>query len=164
MKIRPFCPQKATSKLIVAFLFCLLALALAVGCAGSYGRVTFDDNVTDAFQADQLPSDLKFYYYGVGNRHYAIVGLEPRWELQSRIWRDIDPQSEKFKEAVKYIWEVEQRPPYNARGSQIFDPEGNKIGMYFSGLYVTVKFGPDNQIQVMPDTANQEGFLEERAF
>ena len=162
MKFGPMCPKKAISKPFIVFLLCLSAYLL-VGCAGTYGRVTFDDNVTDAFKTYQLPYDLKFYYYGVGNRHYAIVGLESKWELQSRIWRDIDPQTEKFKEAVKYIWEIENRPPYIARGSHIFDTEGNTVGVYFSGLYATVKFGPENQIQVMPDTVHHEGFLEERA-
>ena len=71
---------------------------------------------------------------------------------------------EKFKEAVKYIWEIERQPPYLARGSHIFDTEGNKAGVYYAGLYVTVKFGPDNQIQVMPDTVHSEGFLEERVY
>ena len=162
MKSRPFCPKKAASKPFIAFLFGLLAFALAAGCTGSYGRVAFDDNVTDAFEASRVSSDFKFYYYGVNNRHYAIVGLDPKWELQSRLWSEIDPQTEKFKEAVKHMWEIERYPPYLARGSNIFDNEGNKIGVYYSSLYVTVKFGSDNQIQVMPDTVHSEGLLEER--
>ena len=162
MKSAPFCPKRAISNPVIVFLFGLLVFALAAGCTGSYGRVAFDDNVTDAFEAGQVSSDLKFYYYGVNKRHYAIVGLDPKWELRSRIWSDIDPQTEKFKEAVKYIWEIERYPPYLARGSNIFDNEGNKIGVYYSSLYVTVKFGSDNQIQVMPDTVHSEGFFEER--
>ena len=163
MRIRPFYPKKVTSELFIAFLFGLLVFALAAGCAGSYGRVTSEDNVTNSFRTHQLPSDFNYYYYGIGNRHYALVGLDSKWELKSRIWREIDPQSEKFKEAVKYIWEIERQPPYLARGSHIFDTEGNKAGVYYAGLDVTVKFGPDNQIQVMPATVHQEGFLEERA-
>lgn len=162
MRKRPFNPKQFISKPFVAFLFGLSAFALAAGCAGSYGRVTFDDNVTDAFKAGRVPSDFKFYYYGVNNRHYAIVGLDPKWELRSRIWRPIDPQTEEFRKAVKNIWEIEHQAPYYARGSNIFDNEGNKIGVYYSSLYVTVKFGSDNQIQVMPDTVRDEGFLEER--
>jgi len=162
MKISAYYPKKVASKPFIALLFGLLAFALATGCAGSYGRVAFDDNVTDAFKTGQVPSDFKFYYYGVNNRHYAIVGLDPKWELQSRIWSEIDPQSEKFKEAVKFMWEIENYPPYNVRGSHIFDIEGKKIGVYYSCLYATVKFGSDNQIQVMPDTVHSEGFFEER--
>ena len=164
MKSGPFCPEKVNSKPFIAFLFGLLAFALAAGCGGSYGRAAFDDNVTDAFKTYRVSSDFKFYYYGVNNRHYALVGLDPKWELQSRIWSEIDPQTEKFKEAVKSMWETERYPPYSARGSHIFDNEGNKIGVYYSSLYVTVKFGSDNQIQVMPDSVSNEGFFEERAF
>jgi hypothetical protein len=162
VKNRPFCPKKTTSKPFIAFLSGLLAFVLAAGCAGSYGRFAFDENVTDAFKTYQVPPDLKFYYYGVNNRHYAIVGLDPKWELRSRIWRPIDPQTEEFKKAVRYIWEIEIRPPYYPRGSNIFDNEGNKVGVYYSSLYATVKFGPDNQIQVMPDSGFHEGFREER--
>ena len=100
MRIRPFYLKKVTSKPFIAFLFGLMVFALTVGCAGSYGRVTFDDNVTDAFRTHQLPSDYNYYYYGIGNRHYALVGLDPKWELKSRIWREIDPQSETGLPAV----------------------------------------------------------------
>lgn len=162
MKIKAPFPKKAASKPFIALLFGLLAFVMVAGCGGSYGRVTFDDNVTNAFKTDRVPSDYKFYYYGLNNRHYAILGLDPKWELQSRIWREIDPQSEKFKEAVKYMWEIERYPPYNVRGSHIFDNQGNKIGVYYSGLYASVKFGSDNQIQVIPDTVHSEGFFEER--
>ena len=162
MKSRPFCPKKAASKPVIVLLFSLLVFALAVGCAGSYGRTAFNDNVTDAFKTNRVPSDFKYYYYGVNNRHYAIVGLDPGWELRSRIWRQIDPQTEKFQEAVKYMWEIENKPPYQARGSHIIDSQGNKVGVYYSSLYATVKFGPDNQIQIMTDTVFNEEFLEEK--
>ena len=162
MKFRSFCPQNGTSISFIAFLYGLVAFALVTGCAGSYGRVAFDENVTDAFKTGQVSSEFKFYYYGLNNRHYAIVGLDPGWELQSRIWSEIDPQSEKFKKALANMWEIENYPPYNVRGSNIFDNEGKKIGVYYSCLYATVKFGSDNQIQVMPDTVRSEGFFEER--
>ena len=162
MKISAFYPKKNASKSFIAFLYGLLVCALAAGCARSYGRVAFDDNVSDAFKTGRVPSDFNFYYYGVNNRHYAIVGLEPKWVLKSRIWSEIDPQSEKFKKAVEYMWEIENYPPYNVRGSNIFDNEGKKIGVYYSCLYATVKFGADNQIKVMPDTVYSEGFFEER--
>ena len=162
MKLRTFYSPNADSLSFIAFVYALVVFALAAGCAGSYGRVAFDDKVTDAFKTGQIPSDFKFYYYGLNNRHYAIVGLDPKWELRSRIWSEIDPQSEKFKEAVAYMWEIEGYPPYNVRGSNIFDNEGKKIGVYYSCLYATVKFGSENQIQVMPDKVYHEGFLEER--
>lgn len=164
MRKRPFSLNQVISKPFITFLFGLLAFALAAGCTGSYGRVAFDENVADAFKTFQVPADYKYYYYGVNNRHYAILGLDPKWKLQSRIWRQIDPQTEKFKEAVKYMWEIENYPPYYVRGSYIFDNEGNKVGVYYSSFYATVKFGSDNRIEVIPDTVHHEGFREERPF
>ena len=158
---RPFYPKQAISKPLF-FLFGVLVLALTAGCAGSYGRIAFDKGVTDAFKTFQVPPDYKFYYYGVNNRHYALLGLDPKWKLQSRIWTQIDPQTEKFKKAVRYMWEIENYFPYYPRGSYILDNEGNKVGVYYSALYATVKFGPDNHIEVIPDTVDHEGLREER--
>ncbi len=161
MKIRPLCSPKTPVKLFFVFGPGLLALVLTAGCSGSYGRVTFDDGVTAAFKTHQVPSDLKYYYYGLYNRHYALVGLDPKFELQTRIWRPIDPQSERFKEAVRNAWEIEHYAPYYARGSRILDLNGNQVGVYYSSFYVSVKFGSDNQIRVMPDSVDHEGFLRE---
>lgn len=154
MNINFFYPQKTTGLTCSAFGLCLLALALMVGCSGNYGRVAWDAEVTKAFKNNQVQPDYKYYYYGDISRYYAIVGLDPKWELRSRIWQKLEPDTEKFNEATFWIWDNPYYYPHDPRGAHILDSSGNKVGVYYSSLiYVTIKFEPNNQVRVMPDTA-----------
>jgi len=131
----------------------LLAAVLIVGCSGDFGRIRWDADVTQAFENSQVPLDLNFYYYGVGMQTYAIVGLDPKWELNSSMWRKLEADTEKFKVVKSRIWYNDLTLPHEPQGAVILDPDGAKAGVYFSSLpFVSIKFKPENRIMVMLDT------------
>jgi hypothetical protein len=83
---------------------------------------------------------------------YAIVGLDPKLEMQSRIWRKLARDTEDFKVAISRIWYNDYQLPEEPRGAVIMNPDGEKVGVYFSSLHIVViKFEPGNQVMVMPD-------------
>ena len=127
----------------------IFVLALITGCAGTYGSLKRDAEVQQAFEANQVPMDYKYYYYG-DSEPYAIFGIEPKYEMNSRAWREATPDTEDFKEMVRWIWEDYG---YYKFGANILDPQGKKVGIYYSAIRETaVKFVNDNQIMVMPHT------------
>jgi len=133
--------------------FGLLILVLFAGCAQNYGRIHWDAAVTDAFKTAKVDPNYRYYYYGVGMQTYAIVGLEPKWEINSKMWRQLQADSQEFKVIASRIWADTFYAPYRARGGNIMDPNGEKVGIYYSTLsYPTVKFEPDNQVTVILDT------------
>ena len=127
----------------------IFVLALITGCAGTYGSIKRDVEVQQAFESNQVPMDYKYYYYG-DSEPYAIFGIESKYEMNSRAWREATPDTEDFKEMVRWIWEDYG---YYKFGANILDPQGKKVGIYYSAIRETaVKFVNDNQIMVMPHT------------
>jgi hypothetical protein len=124
-------------------------LALIAGCTGTYGSIKRDAGVQQAFESNQVPMDYKYYYYG-DSEPYVVIGIEPEYELNSKMWREATPDTEDFKELVRWIWEDYG---YYKFGADILDPQGKKVGVFYSAIRETsVKFVNGNQIKVMPNT------------
>jgi hypothetical protein len=127
----------------------ICVLALIAGCAGTYGSLKRDTGVQQAFESNQVPMDYKYYYYG-DSEPYVVIGIEPKYEMESKMWREVTPDTEDFKEMIRWIWEDYG---YYKFGADILDPRGKKMGIFYSSIRGTsVKFMNDNQIMVMPNT------------
>ena len=152
MKIRCRYLQRTTAQTIFVFSLGLLTLVWAVGCSQNYGRINWDGDITRAFETNQVEPGYNFYQYTIGMQVYAIVGLDPKLEMQSRIWRKLARDTEDFKLAISRIWYNDYQLPEEPRGAVILNPDGEKVGVYFSSLHIVViKFMPGNQVMVMPD-------------
>ena len=131
-------------------LMSIFVLVLIAGCAGNYGSLKRDAEVQQAFESNQVPKEFKYYYYGFDTRPYVIFGIEPKYEMNSNMWREVMPDTAEFKEMTRWIWEDYN---YYKFGADILDPQGKKVGVFYSAIRETsVKFVNDNQIKVMPNT------------
>jgi hypothetical protein len=131
----------------------LVAAILLSGCAGSYGQLNWDPQVAVAFKNHEVQQGFNYYYYGVGNRTFAIAGISTQYHIKSKIWREIPQDAEAFKSLVSRAWENYYYKPYGPQGAHILNPEGNRVGVWYSSLrFVTVKFTEDNRIILMVDT------------
>ena len=133
--------------------FCFLIAAMVSGCLGTYGKLHWDPQVTTAFQSYEVQKDFNYYYYGVGNRTFAMAGISTDYVMESKMWREVQPDTEEFKKLISRAWENSYYKPYDPRGAHILNPEGKRVGVWYSSLrFVTVKFGNDNRIFLIPDT------------
>jgi hypothetical protein len=124
--------------------------ALIAGCAGTYGSFKRDAEVQQAFESNQVPGDYTYYYYGFDTRPYVIFGIEPKYEMNSKMWREVMPNTAEFKEMARWVWEDYG---YYKFGADILDPQGKKVGVLYSAIRETsIKFYNGNQIMVMPNT------------
>jgi hypothetical protein len=138
---------------ILLGIFGLVAAIMLSGCAGSYGRLNWDPQVTAAFQNHDIQPGFNYYYYGVGNRTFAMAGISDEYNLKSRMWREVPQDTEAFKSLVSRAWENYFYKPYDPQGAHILNPEGKRVGVWYSSLrFVTVKFAENNRIVLMPDT------------
>jgi hypothetical protein len=127
----------------------IFVLALIAGCAGTYGSLKRDTEVQQAFETNKVPMGYKYYYYG-DSEPYVVIGIEPEYEMDSKMWREVTPDTEDFKEMIRWIWEDYG---YYKFGADILDPQGKKMGIFYSSIRGTsVKFMNGNQIMVMPNT------------
>jgi hypothetical protein len=132
---------------------CLLLLAALTGCFSDYGRVKRNTAITQAFEANQVPSNYNYYYMGHSNMPWVIIGVDPDYNLQSRLWRGVDAGTEQFEEMVYWVWWDTWLPNY-PRGADIVDPAGKKIGIWYSSAHwAAVKMKDDQgNIMIAPDT------------
>jgi len=135
----------------LAYVICVIIIVGLSGCAGgSYGRLTRDKQITESFKNNEVPSGYRYYYYGYIDSPYVIIGVESKYDAGSKMWREVDPNTDEFKNAVKWVWEDLD---YYAYGSYILDPSGNRVGICYTSIRtVVVKFGENNRIMVMPHT------------
>jgi len=137
-------------KNIIINIFGISILALLVSCAANYGSIQRDFEVQQAFESNQIPLGYKYYYYGFDTRPYVVFGIDSKYKMDSHMWREAMPDTEEFKVMIRWIWEDYG---YHKFGANILDPNGNKIGIYYSSINETVfKFNENNQIVVMPHT------------
>jgi hypothetical protein len=122
--------------------------ALLIGCSGRYGRLVLDQQVQEAFESNHPPADYKYYYYGFDTEPYAVFGIEPKYSVKSKMWREATPDTAEFQNMIRWVWEDYG---YTKFGADILDPDGQKVGILYTAILQTsVKFVDDNQIVVMP--------------
>ena len=142
----------------VRFLRCYIVLGALItstllsGCFENYGRLRHNGEVTRAFQTYQVEPDYKYYYYGRTNMPYAIVGIDRTYHMKSRVWREVDHDTEQFKKMIFWVWD-DLYVPFYLSGAYITDPGGKNVGVWYSGIwYAAVRFEENNRIVIMPDT------------
>ena len=128
----------------------IIVLTLVAGCSGKYGSYKRDTGVMQAFESNQVPADYKYFYYGFDTRPYVIFGVEPKYEMNSRMWMEVSADTSEFKQMTRWTWEDYG---YHKFGADILDPNGNKVGVLYTAIRgITLKFGENNQISVIPST------------
>ena len=128
----------------------ILILILITGCAGQYGSYRRDPAVQQSFESHQVPADYKYFYYGRDNEPIVIFGVEKKYEMNSYMWKEVSADATAFRDLITWVW---ADYGYDIFGADILDPAGNKVGVLYTAVRETaIKFGPDNQIAVMPNT------------
>lgn len=117
---------------VLAGLF-FMAAGLCACAGGSWGRLEQDFDVTRMFLENSVPGQFRYYICGRETMPYAITGLNPAYELDLHLWQEVEPNTEKFSRQVAFVWDPHVWDKFDpARGSWILDPEGNRIGIWYS--------------------------------
>ena len=56
-----------------------------------------------SFKENRVPSDYNYFYYGFDTTPYALIGVEKKYDASSNLWREVEPNTEKFRNMVE-IW------------------------------------------------------------
>jgi len=136
----------AHTRLLGISVFIMMVLS---GCLENYGRLNRSSEIQKAFESNQVPEEYNYYFYGRRNQPYAVMGLDASYNLRSRMWRKVEPDTAEFKNMTRFVWADLGYYPY---GANILDPEGQKVGiMHTSSIMVAVKFDKEAKtVEVMP--------------
>ena len=138
----------------LVFVLCLLVGLFAMaGCSGLAGRLQRDGEVTRMFTTNTVPADYRYYYNGSDQHPFAIIGLQPQYELAaSQDWKRLRPNTEDFARKVAGIYVT----PYGTArwiiaGALILDQNRSPIGIWYSGFAHTwIEVGPDHIVTIRP--------------
>lgn len=129
---------------------------LVCGCSAQYGRLEHSRELTRAFRSGHVFSGYLYYYSGYEQVPTGIIGIQERYSLNSRIWREIDLTDIQLRQMVARMARIYNVSP---RGSWILDADGRRVGIWYSARYqTTVRLNPDHQITVVsPESPELRG-------
>ncbi len=125
----------------------LVSLILLSGCAANYGGLRISGEVTRLFETYQVQTDYQYYYSGPESRPHAIMGIHRSYTLNSKLWKAVDISEAQLKSWVRS--RMYGRLGISPRGYYIVDPDGKRIGIWYSMWgTTTVKIEGPGQIMV----------------
>ena len=144
--------MKSTKRIYVISFVCVLMFLCASGCAGRrglYGHINPSSDVTQAFEKYEVKPDLNYYIYGRDLYPDAIIGIDKRYTLITKMWKKRKFTTDTMKALVLNMQaKARDRDIIIVRGFNIFDEEGNDIGDWYSIHHpmTSVKRIEDNQL------------------
>ncbi len=112
-----------------------MILTALSGCMMSnYGKLKSNPEVKQSFETYQILPNHKYYYRGLENRPTVIVGINENYELNSKLWMQIDPESEDFRLIIDRVSLQGMGRAVEPWGFRILDPAGNDVGVWYSAI------------------------------
>ena len=131
-----------------AVIMFLMFLTILGGCkTANYGRLESNPDITSAFEAYQIMPDHTYYYRGSASRPFVIVGIHKNFELNSKLWVEVDPQSKDFRSTIDRISVQGMGGTTQPWGFKILDHSDRVVGVWYSASRAAaVKVNENGQI------------------
>jgi hypothetical protein len=114
----------------------------------NYGNLQPSSEITKVFENHQVLSDHLYYYSGLQGVPDAIIAIHPNYSLRSREWRQVDLTAFRLKTWVYRMTTVQLITP---QGAWILDPDGNRIGIWFSAQrHTAVRVEQNKRVVIAP--------------
>ena len=115
-------------------LFSMILTALSGCTMSNYGKLKSTLEVKQSFETYQILPNHKYYYRGVKSRPTVIVGINENYELNSKLWVQIDPESEDFRTIIDRVSLQGMGRAVEPWGFRILDAAGNDVGVWYSAI------------------------------
>jgi hypothetical protein len=131
-----------------AAVLCLCLFFLSSCATQNIGKLQSSAEITKIFEDHQILPDYLYYFSGLQGVPDAIIGIYTNYSLRLDQWRQVDLSSLTLKTWISRMQAVQITRP---QGAWILDPEGNRVGIWFSGLRQTpVRLQQDNRVVIVP--------------
>ena len=123
------------AKFLTAIILFLSVLIAFSGCSMSnYGQLKSNLEVAQAFENYQILPGYKYYYRGTYGSPIAIVGIKNNYQLNSRLWVQIDPESKDFRTLINKVSLQGTGSTTHPWGFTILDSAGHDVGVWYSAI------------------------------
>ena len=123
----------------------LVMLLFLSGCAGSSGKIQFNESLSSSYRNTLRIEEFNYYYIGRSGLPYAVVGIDKKYKFNDRVWYKINTLDDLLLE----IYRLADTPHdyYKMTVADILDSKGDKIGVWFSYYHHTeVTINQDKKI------------------
>jgi hypothetical protein len=128
-------------------LFSMILIPLSGCTMSNYGKLKSNPEVKQSFETYQILPNHKYYFRGVESRPSVIVGINENYELNLKLWVQIDPESENFRKIIDRVSLQGMGRAVEPWGFRILDPAGNDVGVWYSAISTAaVKINENRQI------------------
>lgn len=151
------------------FILITSCLTLILGCSiiltGRYGKITPSSEARKLFEQYQINSELNYYISGDENFPRALMGLNKKYILASRLWRKIEMSPLRFRKVITDMQEKASQLNQRQYGFSITDDKGDTIGIWYSMLAArtSLEFINDYEVIVFPPDQDTYERYEERS-
>jgi uncharacterized protein YceK len=123
----------------------LVMLLFLSGCAGSFGKIQFNQSLSSSYKNTLQIEEFNYYYCGRSGLPYAVIGIDKKYKFNDRVWHKINTLDDLFLKIDRLTDTHENY--YKMTVADILDFKGDKIGVWFSYYnYAVVKSSQDNNI------------------
>ena len=99
-----------------------------------YGKLESNRDITQSFETYQVLPKHKYYYRGANSKPTVIVGINENYELNLKMWVQIDPESDEFRRLIEIVSLQGMGTTVEPWGFRILDSEGNDVGVWYSAI------------------------------
>ena len=100
----------------------------------NYGKLKSNPEIKQSFETYQALPNHKYYFRGVKSRPTVIVGINENYELNLKLWVQIDPESEDFRRLIDIVSLQGGGTTIQPWGFRILDKVGNDVGVWYSAI------------------------------
>ena len=113
-----------------SLIFLIVALALLVGCSGTFGKFKRSDEVKKIYETYQVQPDYNYYYSGSNTRPDAVMGIQKNYTLTTpKLWTEVTLDSKQLK---FWVEDIKKDPVYQPDGYFILDDKGKQVGTFYT--------------------------------
>jgi len=114
----------------------LVFFLIPMGCGfNTAGYMKHSSELMEQYREMQLPQQLSYFYCGRENMPYAVVGIDPAYAFETKIWFPIEFGPELYRK-IDHLSNLE-RSQNRMYARTIIGPTGQAIGVWFSFYYST---------------------------
>ncbi len=119
--------------IVIITLFFVTTLAID-GCSApkKFGSLESDKTIKQSFESYQVLPDHNYYYRGVSSKPKVIVGIEETYELDLKMWVEIDTESDDYRRMIDIISLSAEGSTSEPWGFRILDRKGRYVGVWYS--------------------------------
>jgi hypothetical protein len=100
----------------------------------NYGMLKPNLEVKQSFETYQILPNHKYYYRGVSSKPTVIVGINENYELNLKLWVQIDTESDNFRRLIDIVSLQGMGSTIQPWGFSILDNSGNYVGAWYSAI------------------------------